>query len=158
MSRTRRTVLLALTLSLVSLVGVQSATAAGGTVVFQPGEGTSVADGKTICVMGTSKAGVGSVICSGMAVHDALFPGTTCDEVTKFGCILNDELQAVRLKENGRPKPDAIMGVGGYLDVKRGQKIKAGKITGKRLDDGGFRFVNASGHGFTLTNMVYVAR
>lgn len=158
MTSLARAVLLVLALCATSLVAAPQATAGSGTVVFQPGQGTSVVDGRTVCVMGTSDQGAGTVICAGKAVYDALWAGTPCDSVGRYGCVHDGRIRAVRLRETGRPQRAWIEGLGGVLDVRRGQKIKAGRISGKRLEAGGFTFTNASGRGFKLTNAAYVAR
>jgi hypothetical protein len=75
-----------------------------------------------------------------------------------MGCVQDGRIRAVRLRETGTPQRAWIAGLGGVMDVQRGQKIKAGKIAGKRLSDGGFRFTNAGDHGFRLTNPAFVAR
>jgi hypothetical protein len=157
MAHLARVALLALVVPFLLVVGSQRATA-GGTVVFSPGDATSVQDGRTLCVIGTSDRGRGSVICSGRAVYDALWAGTACDSMTRMGCIKDGRIRGVRLSDSGRPQRAWIAGLGGSTDVQRGQRIRAGRITGKRLDGGGFRFVNRSGHGFRLTDGAFVAR
>jgi len=150
-----RLALLALAVPFIVLGPVQQANAAG-TVVFAPGDATSIQDGKTVCVIGTSERGKGTVFCGGKAVYDALWAGTPCDSMTRMGCIVDGRIRAVRLRDSGTPQRAWIAGLGGVIDVKRGQKIKAGKISGKRLAAGGFRFANAGGHGFKLTNKALV--
>lgn len=158
MTSLARLALLALVTSVILLGPAQHATAGGGTVVFAPGDATSVQDGRTICAIGTSNQGAGLVICGGKAVYDALWAGTACDEMTRMGCVRDGRIRGVRLRESGTPKRAWINGVGGTIDVDRGQRIKAGRITGKRLSTGGFRFTNAAGHGFKLINRALVTR
>ena len=134
------------------------AAARAGTVVFGPGDATSVQDGRTVCVIGTSKRGVGSAVCGGKSVYDALWAGTPCDSMTRMGCVVDGRIRAVRLRETGKPQRAWIDGLGGVLDVERGQKIKAGRITGQRLPDGGFRFANPAGHAFRVTNTALAVR
>lgn len=153
-----RLALLALALPAFVLGSAQLATAGSGTVVFGPGDATSVQDGRTVCVIGTSNQGKGSVTCGGESVYDALWAGTPCDSMTRMGCVVDGRIRAVRLRESGTPQRAWIEGLGGVMDVKRGQKVKAGTITGKRLSSGGFRFANADGHGFRLTNQALVTR
>lgn len=155
MTYVARLALLILAVPLLIFGSSQSANAAG-TVVFSPGQATSVQDGKTVCVIATSNQGKGSVLCGGRAVYDALWSGTPCDTMTNMGCVVDGRIKAVRLWETGMAKRAWIEGVGGSIDVRRGQKVKAGKITGKHLSQGGFRFANVSGHGFTLTNRALV--
>ena len=158
MSYLARLALLVLIVPALALGTSQQATAGAETVVFSPGQATSVQDGRTICVIGTSDQGKGLVICGGKAVYDALWAGTPCDSMTRMGCVYDGRIRSVRLRDTGAPQRAWIDGVGGVIDVKRGQKIKSGKITGKRLPDGGFRFVNASDHGFKLTNQALAIR
>ena len=153
-----RLALLALALPALVLGSTTHATAGSGTVVFGPGDATSVQDGRTVCVIGTSNQGKGSVTCGGESVYDALWAGTPCDSMTRMGCIVDGRIRAVRLRESGTPQRAWIDGLGGVMAVERGQKIKAGKLTGKRLSTGGFRFANPRGHGFTLTNQALVVR
>ena len=152
-----RLALLALAVPFIVLGPVQQANAAG-TVVFAPGDATSIQDGKTVCVIGTSERGKGTVFCGGKAVYDALWAGTPCDSMTRMGCVVDGRIRAVRLRESGTPQRAWINGLGGVMNVERGQKIKAGTLTGKRLSTSGFRFANAAGHGFTLTNRALVTR
>lgn len=158
MTTLARTALSALLLSAALVAVPHQASAGSGTVVFGPGEGTSVADGRIMCVMGTSEEGKGIVMCSSPSIYRALWAGTPCDEMIGYGCSVDGRLRAVRLSDRGAPRRAWIEGVGGVIDVRRGQGIKAGKITGKRLSTGGFRFANASDRGFKVTNAAYVGR
>jgi len=153
-----RLALLVLAVPVILLGSSLQASAGAGTVVFGPGDATSIQDGRTVCVIGTSNRGKGSIVCAGKAVYDALWAGTPCDSMTSMGCVQDGRIRGVRLRETGTPERAWIEGLGGVIGVQRGQKIKAGKITGKRLPDGGFRFTNARDHGFKLTNQAFVAR
>ncbi len=109
-----------------------------------------MSDGKIMCVMGVSEAGAGSVRCSGPRVSALWEPKADCQIVGNSGATETVEGdRAIGLREEGRNRKEAICGVGGALEVERGDKIILGDIRGERLDDGGFRFRNADGHGFT---------
>jgi hypothetical protein len=139
-------------LSTLLCAGVLAVPASADTVRFKPGEGTSITDGKITCVMGVSQGGAGSVRCSGPRVSDEWGAKTDCEIIGNDGTPETvDGMRAIGLRERGRNRKEAICGVGGALDVERGDKVILGDIKGERLQDGGFRFRNRDGHGFTLT-------
>lgn len=141
-----------LILSTLACAGALAAPAHADTVRFKPGQGTAVTDGKITCVMGVSDSGAGSVRCSGPRVSELWEPKADCEIVNNDGVTETVEgARAIGLREQGRNRKEAICGVGGALDVARGDKVILGDIKGERLRDGGFRFRNEDGHGFTLT-------
>jgi len=141
-----------LVLSTLACAGALAAPAHADTVRFKNGEGTAVSDGKITCVMGVSDSGAGSVRCSGPRVSALWEPKSDCQIIGNDGQTETvDGMTAIGLREKGRNRKEAICGVGGALDVARGDKVILGDIKGERLEAGGFRFRNKDGHGFTLT-------
>ena len=137
--------------ALVATGAVLAAPASADTVRFSPGEGTSVSDGRIVCVMGVSDAGVGSVRCSGTQVSRLWEARTRCTYIDAGVTKRGDGMRAIGLKERGRTGKEEICGVGGAKNAERGDSIVLAGIRGKRLEQGGFTFKNRSGHGFTLT-------